>query len=141
MRERFNNWVTIPVRWRDMDTNNHVNSSIFFTYFEIARMQYFRDIGLMGLKKPGIEGPAVVSNTCNYRQQVKEVTELDAGVRATEVRRRSFVIEYELYFKDSETLVADGNTVMAWIDYQTGKAIELPEALQQGIARVDAVNS
>lgn len=141
MRERFTQWTTIPVRWRDMDTNNHVNSAVFFTYFEMARMQYFRDIGLMDLKEPGKEGPAVVSNTCNYRSQVREVVELDAGVRATEVRRRSFIIEYEIYFKDSDTLVADGSTVMAWIDYKSGKAVELPQRLRDKILELQEMET
>ena len=37
---------TISVRWRDLDTYNHVNNSVFLSYLEEARLVWLR--GLQG---------------------------------------------------------------------------------------------
>ena len=33
--------TTIPVRWRDLDAYNHVNNSLFLSFLEEARIQWF----------------------------------------------------------------------------------------------------
>ena len=138
MRSDFKYWLTIQVRWRDMDSQNHVNSVNYFAYFEMVRMDYFRSVGLQDLKVPGKVGPAVVSQTCNYRKQVVHPAVIEAGVRSKEVGERTFSVEYELYLEGTDTLVADGHTVMAWVDYEAEKAIALPDVLRDSIAAMEA---
>ena len=44
MQDLFTNFpvvVDIPVRWADMDPFQHVNNTVYFRYFEIARISYF----------------------------------------------------------------------------------------------------
>jgi len=43
-RDLFPHWTTIPVRYRDLDTLNHVNNAIFSTYFEEARIHFIREV-------------------------------------------------------------------------------------------------
>lgn len=125
--------MEIPTRWRDMDAMRHVNSAMYFTYFEAIRMAYFRQINLNKLRQPGKLGPAVISQTCNYREQVFHPTTLDAGIRTKSLSTKTFTVEYEFYFKDTDRLSCDGQTVMAWVDYEKARAIPVPEELRQGI--------
>lgn len=115
----------------------HVNSAVYFTYFEIARMQYFTAIGLEEFKVQGKIGPAVVKQTCNYRQQVFHPAEIEAAIRTTKLGEKSFTVEYVFYLADSDTLVADGETVMVWVDYEIPKSIPIPEELRRNIEAVE----
>lgn len=133
MRNDFTFWMTIPTRWRDMDAMKHVNSTVYFTYFEAIRMAYFRQINLNDIRQPGKLGPAVISQTCNYRDQIFHPSQLDAGIRTTTMSTKSFTVEYEIYLKDTDRLMCDGNTVMVWVDYIKTKAVPMPERLRQGI--------
>lgn len=36
----------MPIRWGDLDAQNHVNNTVYFRYFEEARVQLFREAGL-----------------------------------------------------------------------------------------------
>ena len=43
-------WVhelVIPIRWGDMDAMGHVNNTVYFRYFESARIEYLRSLGSM----------------------------------------------------------------------------------------------
>jgi len=34
----------IPVRWCDMDAFGHVNNRVYFSYFEVARIDWWKKI-------------------------------------------------------------------------------------------------
>ena len=140
MRSEYKYWISIPTRWSDMDPMNHVNSATYFSYFEIARMSYFDTIGLMEYKVQGEVGPAVVSQTCNYRQQLFHPSVLDAGIRTTELRDKTFSVCYEFYLENTDTLICDGSTVIAWVDYSVPKAAPIPEALREKILAFDSLS-
>ena len=137
MKSDFQYWLTIATRWRDLDAMNHVNSAMYLTYFEIARMEYFDSIGLHELKKPGLVGPAVVSQTCNYRQQLFHPSVLEVGIRCSRIGTASFTVEYEFYLEDTDTLVCDGATTLTWLDYAVTKAIPFPDVLREAIMELE----
>lgn len=137
MKSDFKFWLSIPTSWRDLDAMNHVNSATYLTYFEIARMEYFENIGLHKLKKPGVVGPAVVSQTCNYRQQVFHPSTLETGIRCSKMGTSSFTVEYEFYLEGTDTLVCDGSTTMVWLDYTVPKAVPFPDVLRDAINELE----
>lgn len=119
-----------------MDTMGHVNNIIYFQYLESARVGYFegkcwnsRDTS------PARQGPVVVSQTFNYRRQLHYPAEVEVGVTCTEVRRRSFVLSYGVFRKGSEELIGDGSSVLVWLDYAVGQAIEIPPEVRAYLTR------
>ena len=44
-RGDFCYWLSITVRWGDMDAIGHVNNAAYFTYCESARLGYLEQIG------------------------------------------------------------------------------------------------
>ena len=137
MKDEFPKWVTFPTRWIDQDSVGHVNSATFFTYFEIARMAYFKAVDLPKLKVPGKWGPVVVSQTCNYRKQIFHPSEITIGVGCAELGERSCRIEYALFANGEETPSADGCTVMTWLNFVENEAVAFPEVLREAIRRVE----
>jgi acyl-CoA thioester hydrolase len=139
MRDDFKVWITVPVRWGDMDSMGHVNNAKFFTFCESARIRYFEVIRLHEFREHDRQGPAVVSATCNFRQQVLYPATLEVGVRASRMGGKSFTLEFEIHTQESDGPVADGTSVAVWVDYERGKALPLPDALRERIQRLDAV--
>jgi acyl-CoA thioester hydrolase len=131
----FNTRVTITTRWRDLDAMNHVNNATFLTYFESVRMHYFDLIGHTDAKDAGNEGTVVVTQTCNYRQQLHHPATLDCGIRCTKIGNSSMTLEYALYLQGTDELVCDGTSASAWIDYDVNKSMRLPDTIRNAIAR------
>ncbi len=133
MRDQFKKWLSVPTRFRDLDPMNHVNSSIYFVYFETARTKYFKDTGIANLREDGKSGIPVVSQTCDYRQQVFHPSTLDVGIRCTEIREKTVHLTYEIYLEDTDTLVAHGVSVSAWVDLTVPRAIPVPDEVRRAI--------
>ena len=134
-RADFPFWWPVTVRWGDMDAMGHVNNMMYLQYLESARVGFFEAIGWGGRIVNGRkQGPVVVSQTFNYRRQVVYPHELEVGVCCPEIRNRSFILAYGVFRKGTDILVGDGITVTVWLDYGTGKAVEIPTSLRQALA-------
>jgi acyl-CoA thioester hydrolase len=116
-----------------MDAMGHVNNIIYLQYLESARIGYFETLsGWDGRTEEGArQGPVLVSQTFNYRRMVFYPAELEVGVRCTEIRNRSFVLEYASFRKGTDELMGDGSSVTVWLDYAANKSVDLPPSLRQ----------
>ena len=139
MRDQFKKWLSVPTRFRDLDPMNHVNSSIYFVYFEMVRTEYFKDMDIARLREKGKSGIPVVSQTCNYRQQVFHPSTLDVGIRCTELREKTVHLAYEIYLENTDTLVADGLSISAWVDLTIPKAVPLPDEIRRAIDTFEGI--
>ena len=135
VRSDFRYWWPVTVRWKDMDAMGHVNNSTYFTYLESARIGFLTSSGWLGTTEGAArQGPVVVSQTFNYRRQIHYPDELEVGVRCGEIRARSFVVEYGVFRKGTDELAGHGSTVLAWLDYGAGKAVEIPPDMRTALS-------
>jgi acyl-CoA thioester hydrolase len=139
VREQFQYWVPISVRWGDMDAYGHVNNAMYFTYCESARIVYFDRIDMYHLRTAERHAPALVAANLNFREQVMYPAELEVSARATRIGARSFTLDVIIVRKGTADVVADGSSVLAWVDYGTGKSIPLPESLKARIRELDGL--
>ncbi len=56
----------------------------------------------------------------------------------TRLGNKSFDLTHQIYFADSEQTVADGKSVIVWIDRATGKPTAVDDALRDKLNRFAA---
>jgi acyl-CoA thioester hydrolase len=115
-----------------MDALGHLNNAAYFTYCESARIEYFDQIDV-GRFTEATEGPSLAHAELDFRRQVHYPAILEVGARIPEVRTRSFRMDYGIFYEATDTLVADGTSVVVWTDYRAGRAIEVPERVRDAI--------
>ena len=145
----FTLWVTVPVRYGDLDPQQHVNNVVYFTYLEQARLGYFD--ALRRLARAALaEGPAPVTSahaldvapgatddrldlplviseaSCAYRRPISALAPLEVGVRATRAGRAALVLEYAICPARGEPPYATGSTTVVCVDTATGRPRGLP---------------
>ncbi|MBX7256595.1 MAG: acyl-CoA thioesterase [Candidatus Hydrogenedentes bacterium] len=137
MRDRFKVWTPVSVRWGDMDAYGHVNNAVFFTYFECGRIAYFERLGIKDRSESNPVAPALASATINFRQQLHFPAELEVGIRVTKIGRSSFGFEHILVRTGTEDVIADGTSVIVYVDYRMGKSTPIPDHLRDLIRMVE----
>jgi acyl-CoA thioester hydrolase len=85
--------VEVPVAWGDMDAFGHVNNTMFFRYFETARIAFLDRIGFRG--ENGI-GPILASTQCRFRRPLAFPDTVLVGARVSETTDDRFTHEYRL---------------------------------------------
>ncbi len=132
-------FVSIPVRWGDMDALGHVNNAMYFRYAESGRIAYFTavgaDVGLAG----GGEGPILADIQCSFLGQVRYPAQLEIGTRTAKLGTKSFTIEAGMFLAGEDTPVATSRAVVVWFDYTQQQTAPLPDALRQRVVEFEAV--
>jgi acyl-CoA thioester hydrolase len=129
-RNDYDVWKPLEVRWSDMDSMGHVNNANYFTYLEMARIDFLRHEAMpSGMKVDG-KGFGLVSIKCDFRKQIHYPAQLEIGTRVAYIGSRSFHIDQGIFLAGSETLMAHGHSVMCWVDYENERALELSAELK-----------
>lgn len=122
--------VRFPVHWGELDALGHVNNGRYFTWFETARMELFRRVGLEFSGTPAV-GPILAHTSCDFLAPVRHPAEILAGAGIGKLGNTSFTMRFGVALADApERLVARGEGVIVLIDYGTGAKVSIPGDLR-----------
>lgn len=124
----FDHWCEEEVRYRDLDTNGHVNNSVFCVYCETARLSFRRMI-VEGLSLAPSVAWVVAAFSIEYYRPVHYPGRLRIGVRPLAVGRTSFTLGYGVFDADAH-LAAAAVSRSVCIDRASGRSAALPDALR-----------
>ena len=124
--------VDIPVRWRDLDAFNHVNNASYLGYIEEARVLWFKSLSTDWANEE--LAPILAAITVNYRRPIAWPALLRVELFAERIGNKSLTLGHRiLAMASGETLHADGNAVMVWVD-RAGASVPLPEKVRRACA-------
>ena len=127
--------VPVEVRFRDMDSMGHVNNAVYLTYFENARIAYWRAV-------PGVRSRRnldyiLARAECDFRSPVTLDDELFCHIRVAWFGRTSFAFEFLLRDERTGRVAAEGRTVQVMYDYAARKAEPLDPDVKAAIAEFE----
>ena len=119
----------IPVRWGDMDFYGHVNNTVYFRFFEQARVEWIEQMDFPVAPGAGA-GPVIINASCTFLIPVNYpatvIVKLYAGVPG----RSSVMTWYELFVEGDDRLFAEGAAKVVWMDTLTNRSAPLPDRLR-----------
>ena len=120
----------IRVRYKDTDTMSVVYYGNYLTYFEVARVEYLRQMDLPMSKVDKRIHMPVVEAFVKYVKPAKLDDLLEVSSRVSLRKRASFTFSYEIR-NEAKELVATGFTRHACWDPATARMIALPDWLKE----------
>ena len=120
----------IPVRWGDMDFYGHVNNTVYFRYFEQARVEWLEEMTYR--VAPDVPtGPVIINASCTFLIPVNYPATVVVKLYAGQPGRSSVMTWYELFVEGDERMYAEGAAKVVWMDIATGKSVPIPAALRE----------
>ena len=116
----------IKIRFRDLDAFGHVNNAVYFTFMEMARVEYFKQIGLLQLGEFPSPFFIIAEATCQFKAPIDMATPLIIQVRVSRLGNSSFDMEYRFVDEVSGAALATGRTVQVTFDYAANRSVPLP---------------
>ena len=120
--------TTVRVRYAETDQMGVVYYGNYFTWFEIGRVEFCRQLGFE-YKQMEIEDDSmlvVAKASCRYKNPARFDDLLTIRTRLTDSKRRIISFGYEIVQQASGSVVATGETVHVICDRQ-GRPRSLPE--------------
>jgi acyl-CoA thioester hydrolase len=93
MNDEFAYVTEMDVRYRDLDTWNHVNNAVYATYLEQARIDYLDSVLADGI---GSRDFVLAHLDIDFHAAVEYEDETTIALRASEIGTSSLTFEYEV---------------------------------------------
>jgi acyl-CoA thioester hydrolase len=120
----------MPLRFADMDADQHVNNAVYYRYMEEARMRWINTLGLAMVPPAPI--PVLAASACSFRAPLHYPGAVTVEVFLGRMGNSSVRTHYLLKNGGaSGPIAAEGFGVSVWVDPQTQKPIALPEAVRK----------
>lgn len=123
----------LRVRLPETDAMGVVFHGSFFTYFDVARMDYVRNLGLIPRYLTGEGTNLIVHTSADFRAPARFEDLLVVRTRISKLGRSSLTFELRVEQKHDGSLVAEGGSVHVMIDPKTRRPVPIPDDLRQAI--------
>lgn len=117
--------TTVEIRFADIDAMGHVNNAVYFSYFEQARMAYFKE-RVARIWDWNEDGIIVARNEIDYVFPVLLNDRMVIRLWVNHVGNKSFSVCYRVVV--GERLCATGKSVLVCFNHKNKATQVLPEA-------------
>ena len=119
----------ITTRWMDNDAYGHVNNAVHYSYFDSVVNEWLIEHGALDIEKSEVIG-LVVETGCHYFAPLTYPEKVTAALRVAHIGRSSVRYEIALFGGASDAAAAQGYFVHVYVDRNTRRPVQLPEALR-----------
>ena len=123
----------VRVRLPETDALGVLFHGYFYTYFDVARMDYLRSLGLLQQFLSGESLNLVVHSSADFRSPARFDDVLVVRARIQRIGDSSVTFEFRVEHQQDGRLIAEGRSVHAFIDSKTWKPVRVPEPFRQAV--------
>jgi len=122
--------IGLRVRFAETDAMQVAYYAEYFVWFEVARTELFRSIGLPydEIRKRGFHTP-IVKASADYKASARYDDEIVVKATVSKIGKSSFALEYVVTKRQSSELLCTGRTVHVFIG-EDGRAKSVPRDIR-----------
>jgi acyl-CoA thioester hydrolase len=136
---KFKHNYSITVRNYEIDWQGIVHNGNYLLYFESARVDYFKHVG-MEIDQRTINGKTkivVVRNELDYSYPVTFGDTVTIHTRITEIGNSSIRCEAVMILAGSMIMVSSNVCILVWTDPAANKSIIVPEYFRKRVHKYE----
>lgn len=129
-KDEFSFSIPIKIRFSETDMFGHVNNVSAFIYFEEARIEFLKSVGLFE-NKQGDKGFPIVSDLqCDYHKQLFFNDKISLYVKVNHVGTTSMDVHY-MAINEQGDICLTGRGRMVYVQSETGEPTPLSESMKK----------
>ena len=128
--------LPILIRFSDIDAYGNVSNTIYLTFFEIARLAYWKDVANWDYRKAGV---ILGRSEVNYLKPLTIEDTVCCYVRTSRIGNSSFDMQYLLTRETDEgqEICTTGKSVCISYDYEANRSIPIPGIERDSMIKFD----
>lgn len=120
--------INIPLRWGDMDAYGHANNTVYFRFFEEARIVWLASLELGAAEQP--TGPVIIKTSATFLKELNHPATVEVKTFADKAGNTSLDTYHLMTDADTGEVYAEGYAKIVWFDRRTRKSAPLPDSLR-----------
>ena len=128
--------LEVRVRYADTDQMGVVYYANYFVWFEIARTEFLRSLGITyrNIEKEKQLALPAVEAFCRYKAPARYDDIILIKIRVSEMKNTSLKFDYKIFNKESGKLLAIAYTTHVFIDKER-KPVKIPPQIREAFER------
>ena len=132
---KFNHFMPAQIRFSDVDQFGHMNNSVYFSLYDLAKTTYFKDV--FGMAEWGEQVVVVANINANFFQPVFFSDEMEIATAAVHLGNKSFTLLQRAVAKNTGEVKCECSTVLVMYDLYTKEPMPIPQAYKDAICRYE----
>lgn len=120
--------LSMPLRWGDMDAYGHANNTVYFRFFEEARITWLASLKLGAENDP--DGPVIIKTSATFLKELAHPATVEVRTYADKAGNTSLDTYHTLTDTETGTLYAEGYAKIVWFDRTKRTSMVLPDKLR-----------
>jgi acyl-CoA thioester hydrolase len=123
--------VSTRVAFSDTDAQGIVYYGRYNPYFDLARVELLRSVGLLRFEGSGEF--VMRANDVEYFAPASFDDELEVHVRVARIGRTSITFEFEVYKQPERTLTVTAHQTLVYVDLDKRRSMPIPDEYRAAI--------
>lgn len=120
--------LTVPLRWGDMDAYGHANNTVYFRFFEEARIVWLASLNFGGPDEP--TGPVIIKTSATFLKELSHPATVVVETYADKAGNTSLDTYHIIKDADTGSVYAEGYAKVVWFDREQRVSTRLPDTLR-----------
>ena len=129
--------LEMPILWGYMDAMQHVNNTLYFRFFESARISYFDATEKLDPEGAAGKGLILHSANCRFRIPLTYPDTITVAIRTTEMYHDRLTMHHIIISHQHQKIAAEGSCIVVGYDYNTLSKAPLTEKFRQFVLDLD----
>ncbi len=132
----FRHSMPAQIRFSDVDQFGHVNNSVYFSLYDLAKTTYVKEV-LDGRMKWNEVGIVVASINANFMSPVYFMDNINIETATIEIGNKSFTLLQRAVDAKSKEVKCECRTVMVVYDLKTQAPMQMPDEYRAAICKYE----
>lgn len=129
---KFHHTLPIQLRFNDVDQFGHVNNTVYFTYYDLGKTNYFTTVyPSLEWKKDGV---VVVHIEADFLSQIKANDAIAVETAIVEIGNKSMTMVQRVIDTKTKDIKCWCKSILVAFDLQKGDSMEIPEDWKEAIS-------
>ena len=128
----FRHSMPAQIRFSDVDQFGHVNNSVYFSLYDLAKTTYVKDV-LLGRMKWNEVGIVVANINANFMSPIFFMDNVNIETTTIELGNKSFTLLQRAVDSQTGQIKCECRTVMVVYDLKTQTPMQMPIEYKQAI--------
>lgn len=132
---KFNHFTPVQIRFSDVDQFGHVNNSAYFSLYDLAKTNYFKDV--LGQTEWGEQVVVVANINANFYQPVFFSDEMEIATAAIQLGNKSFTLMQRAIAKNTGEVKCECRTILVMYDLLTKEPMPIPQKYKDAMCQFE----
>lgn len=128
--------MPLQMRFNDIDMLGHLNNSVYLTFMDLAKTDYFRQVLGGKLEWENI-GVVIVNINCNFCAPVFFDDEIEVETAVVAIGEKSLTLEQRIYSPKDGQVKCECRTIMSGFDVRTNTSTPITQEWIDALERYE----